>query len=150
MSKVEGRTGSPEKPLSSLGALGYKNYWTLAVMRYLEHGPDHPRLEGECGLDRRDRGLTFLIRYQFGNCNDGGRRLRNAGAAAYDLYARTYAAADKAKPRAGYSDLKGPKKLVTDDHDTAEVEINPSDAQGAVASGSGGEWAWIVCAAAVL
>lgn len=46
LSKKEGRAGSPEKPLSGLGALGYKNYWTLAVMRYLETAPDAPRLEG--------------------------------------------------------------------------------------------------------
>jgi hypothetical protein len=46
LSKKEQRAGSPEKPLSSLGALGYKNYWTLAVMRYLETAPDRPRLEG--------------------------------------------------------------------------------------------------------
>lgn len=46
LSKIEQRLGSPEKPLSSLGALGYKNYWTLAVMRFLEHAPDDVRLEG--------------------------------------------------------------------------------------------------------
>ncbi|KAI6039819.1 hypothetical protein EDC04DRAFT_2681670 [Pisolithus marmoratus] len=34
LSKKERRTGSPEKPLSALGALGYKNYWTLAIMRH--------------------------------------------------------------------------------------------------------------------
>lgn len=45
LSKKEQRAGSPEKPLSGLGALGYKNYWTLAVMRYLETAPDRPRLE---------------------------------------------------------------------------------------------------------
>ncbi|KAF8969241.1 hypothetical protein BDZ97DRAFT_272862 [Flammula alnicola] len=45
LSKIEQRLGSPEKPLSSLGALGYKNYWTLAVMRYLEKAPDNVRLE---------------------------------------------------------------------------------------------------------
>ncbi|KJA26394.1 hypothetical protein HYPSUDRAFT_52665 [Hypholoma sublateritium FD-334 SS-4] len=45
LSKIEQRLGSPEKPLSSLGALGYKNYWTLAVMRFLEHAPDDVRLE---------------------------------------------------------------------------------------------------------
>ncbi|KAF8907316.1 hypothetical protein CPB84DRAFT_1674945 [Gymnopilus junonius] len=45
LSKIEQRTGSPEKPLSSLGALGYKNYWTLAIMRYLEKAPDNVRLE---------------------------------------------------------------------------------------------------------
>ena len=47
LSKKEQRLGSPEKPLSGLGALGYKNYWTLAVMRYLATVPDEiVRLEG--------------------------------------------------------------------------------------------------------
>jgi hypothetical protein len=36
LSKKEGRTGSPEKPLSGLGALSYRNYWKLAVFRYLD------------------------------------------------------------------------------------------------------------------
>uniref|UniRef100_A0A8H7Y3Q1 Histone acetyltransferase n=1 Tax=Psilocybe cubensis TaxID=181762 RepID=A0A8H7Y3Q1_PSICU len=45
LSKVEQRLGSPEKPLSSLGALGYKNYWTLAINRFLEKAPDNIRLE---------------------------------------------------------------------------------------------------------
>jgi len=47
LSKKEKRTGSPEKPLSALGALGYRQYWTLAVMRYLDTAPENPRLEGE-------------------------------------------------------------------------------------------------------
>ena len=50
LSKKEGRTGSPEKPLSALGALGYKNYWTLALMRYLSTAPPGIRLEGDCQL----------------------------------------------------------------------------------------------------
>ncbi|KAJ6466597.1 hypothetical protein C8R47DRAFT_990795 [Mycena vitilis] len=48
LSKKERRLGSPEKPLSALGALGYKNYWTLALMRYLATAPDRPRLEDIC------------------------------------------------------------------------------------------------------
>ncbi|KAJ4480048.1 hypothetical protein J3R30DRAFT_3288344 [Lentinula aciculospora] len=44
LSKKEQRTGSPEKPLSALGALGYKNYWSLSLMRYLETAPENPRL----------------------------------------------------------------------------------------------------------
>jgi hypothetical protein len=47
LSKKEQRPGSPEKPLSGLGALGYKNYWTLALMRYLDLAPDKPSLEGD-------------------------------------------------------------------------------------------------------
>ena len=46
LSKKERRAGSPEKPLSALGALGYKNYWTLSLMRYLDTAPPNPRLEG--------------------------------------------------------------------------------------------------------
>ena len=46
LSKKEQRLGSPEKPLSGLGALGYKNYWTLSIMRYLRTAPDNPLLEG--------------------------------------------------------------------------------------------------------
>ncbi|KAG1747116.1 uncharacterized protein EDB91DRAFT_1334870 [Suillus paluster] len=45
LSKKEQRAGSPEKPLSGLGQLGYRNYWTLALMRYLHTSPDNPTLE---------------------------------------------------------------------------------------------------------
>ncbi|KAG1773526.1 hypothetical protein EDD22DRAFT_207464 [Suillus occidentalis] len=45
LSKKEQRAGSPEKPLSGLGQLGYKSYWTLALMRYLHTSPANPTLE---------------------------------------------------------------------------------------------------------
>ncbi|PWN52977.1 hypothetical protein IE53DRAFT_366747 [Violaceomyces palustris] len=45
LSKKEGRVGSPEKPLSDLGLLSYRNYWTLAVFYYLRTAPDHVSLE---------------------------------------------------------------------------------------------------------
>jgi hypothetical protein len=48
LSRKEHRLGSPEKPLSGLGALGYKNYWKLAIIRYLQTAPMEPRLEGSC------------------------------------------------------------------------------------------------------
>ncbi|KAH7106579.1 acyl-CoA N-acyltransferase [Auriculariales sp. MPI-PUGE-AT-0066] len=35
LSRKEQRPGTPERPLSRLGALSYKNYWLLAIMRYL-------------------------------------------------------------------------------------------------------------------
>jgi histone acetyltransferase SAS3 len=60
LTKVEKKTGSPEKPLSDMGLVSYRNYWRLVMCRYLLRSIDSA--DTAIGLSIRqisdDTGLT--------------------------------------------------------------------------------------------
>ncbi|QPG94519.1 hypothetical protein C2857_006288 [Epichloe festucae Fl1] len=61
LTKVEGKTGSPEKPLSDMGLVSYRNYWRLELCRYFLDYMDGDRHKKE-GLSVKkmshDSGMT--------------------------------------------------------------------------------------------
>ncbi|SPQ26852.1 a362c6bd-9f80-4cca-b190-7f630800890f [Thermothielavioides terrestris] len=61
LTRVEKKTGSPEKPLSDMGLVSYRNYWRLVMCRYLlEHFSEEK--SGKTGLSIKkisdDTGMT--------------------------------------------------------------------------------------------
>lgn len=61
LTKVEEKTGSPEKPLSDMGLVSYRNYWRLELCRYFLHYMEGDRHKRE-GLSIKkisdDSGMT--------------------------------------------------------------------------------------------
>lgn len=40
LSKIEGKAGIPERPLSDLGSVSYKRYWTRVILDILKQNND--------------------------------------------------------------------------------------------------------------
>ncbi|KAI8152148.1 Histone acetyltransferase mst2 [Colletotrichum sp. SAR 10_70] len=77
LTRVERKTGSPEKPLSDMGLVSYRNYWRLVLCRYLldhisdakaaAHGLSVRQMSDDTGLTPDDvisalEGLRCLVR----------------------------------------------------------------------------------------
>ena len=70
LTRVEGKTGSPEKPLSDMGLVSYRNYWRLVLSYELINQEDPisiPELSDRTGMTADDivaalEGLRALVR----------------------------------------------------------------------------------------
>lgn len=48
LSKIEGKLGSPERPLSDLGAVSYRSYWTRAILETLRENRSNLSIKDIC------------------------------------------------------------------------------------------------------
>ncbi|KAI8100187.1 acyl-CoA N-acyltransferase, partial [Halteromyces radiatus] len=55
LSKQEGKTGSPERPLSDLGLLSYRSYWKNVIFRELQHQVDPISIEDNTSIPKSYR-----------------------------------------------------------------------------------------------
>ncbi len=48
LSKIEGKSGSPEKPLSDLGAVSYKSYWSSVLLDMIRNRKEDISIQDLC------------------------------------------------------------------------------------------------------
>ncbi len=65
LSRVEGQSGSPEKPLSDLGRISYHSYWKSTIMEYLyNYGSERlsiRKISTDTGMDPHDIASTLQM-----------------------------------------------------------------------------------------
>jgi histone acetyltransferase HTATIP len=111
LTRREGKTGSPEKPLSDLGLLSYRSYWAEAIVRLLkkeyrlETNPDPIMLEMDDGLDggKTNGGMTISI----------DTIIKSTGILGEDIV-HTLQAMDAIKYRRGQHVIVIPQKMLAD------------------------------------
>jgi hypothetical protein len=62
---MEGKIGSPEKPLSDLGLISYRNYWKDIILYYLINYPDREISFKAISEEMGQYFLSFFKPYKF-------------------------------------------------------------------------------------
>ena len=61
LSRVEGKVGSPEKPLSDMGLLAYRSYWKDVLLEYLCKSPTAKELSVKAFAEERGINPSDII-----------------------------------------------------------------------------------------